>query len=386
MNKIGEKQPQLFVLLQRMKRIAILGAGAAGLFAAAQLSKHSDLSVVVFEKSKNIAAKLRASGGGRANILNEHIGPECYNHPEFMSDFLRQTDFQTLYSEFENMGLMMRSDEEHRVYPATFFSTTVVDVLLKNLSKNVQIITDYEVKSLTREKQQWQINDFPTLFDQVLLMVGSPAGIARQSQNFAAFLNPLDIHFHPFKPSLVGFKLIQYPKYLYGCRAKAEVSLYQQNRIVFQERGEVTFKEEGISGIVVMNASAYYNRLKSPVNCTLSLNFLYDEDFDISDYLRKYQDFSGILHPKLCKLYAQSSFNPRALQWRIEGTYDLSAAQVAHGGIDVGEVDEFLQLKRYPHLYVGGELLDIDGVCGGYNLFFAFASAYWIVKNLFRED
>lgn len=369
-----------------MKRIAIIGAGAAGLFAAAQLSKRSDVSVVVFEKSKNVAAKLRASGGGRANILNESVSPECYNHVDFMSDFLSRADFQTLHAEFENMGLRMRSDEEHRVYPATFFSATVVDVLMKNLSPNVQLVSDYEVKSLTKKKQQWQINDFPTLFDCLLLMVGSPAGMSKTPRNFAAFLSQLDLRLHPFQPSLVGFKLQQYPKILFGCRAKAEVTLFQQRNLIFQERGEVTYKEDGISGIVVMNASAYYNRLKNRDNCMLSLNFLYDETLDISDYLHQYQDFSGMLHPKLCRLYAEAPFDPRAMQWRIEGTYDLSAAQVAHGGIDVGEVDEFLQLKRYPHLYVGGELLDIDGVCGGYNLFFAFASAYWIVKNLFRED
>lgn len=370
-----------------MKKIAIIGGGAAGLFAAKMLTGYSDASVTIFEKAKDVAAKLRASGGGRANILNANIVPECYNNSQFMSLFLQKVDFQTIYHEFEKMGLAMRTDEENRVYPATFFSATVVDTLLNNLSKNVRIEREYEVRNLRSIKGKWQINDFPAQFDKVLILVGSPAGMTAKNQTgFADFLAPLHLSSRDFLPSLVGFEIKNYPRFLFGCRTKAEVSLSQNGKVVFQERGEVVFKEDGISGIVVMNASAYYNRLKNRSNCALLLNFLYDMDCNVVDYLKEFNNLSGLLHPKLVRLYEQNPFDPRALKLEIEGTYDLSSAQVASGGIDLAEIDEFFQLKRYPNLYVAGELLDIDGVCGGFNLFFAFASAYWIVKNIFREN
>lgn len=370
-----------------MKNVAIIGGGAAGLFAARMLAEYSDASVVVFEKAKDVAAKLRASGGGRANILNADITPNCYNNAQFMSLFLQKVDFKTIYHEFDKMGLAMRADDENRVYPATFFSATVVDTLLNNLSKNVRIERECEVRDLRSVKGKWQINDFPVQFDKVLMSVGSPAGITTKNQKgYADFLSSLNLKVHEFSPSLVGFKIKNYPRFLFGCRTKAEVSLAQNGRILFHERGEVVFKEDGISGIVVMNASAYYNRLKNRSNCALLLDFLYDMDCDVADYLKKFHNLSGLLHPKLCRLYEQKSFDLRALKLEIEDTYGLDSAQVASGGIDLDEIDEFFQLKRFPNLYAGGEMLDIDGVCGGYNLFFAFASAYWIVKNIFREN
>lgn len=371
-----------------MKRVAIIGAGAAGLFAAQQLSEQPDVQVVVFEKAKAPAAKLRASGGGRANIMNAHILPMHYNHSGFMSRFLKQVSFQTLYATFEAMGLRMRVDEEQRVYPATFFSATVVDLLLHALSNRVEIHCNYEVRALKSVGRQWQVNDFPMRFDRVLLMTGSPAGLspAKQLQHMQ-WLSTLALKVIPFRPSLVGFTLKRYPKMLSGCRAKAAVSLLQKGQLVYEECGEIIFKDDGISGIVVLNLSAHYNRLASPHNCSLVINFLFDDPtLNVDLYRQRYSSLVGLLHPKLCALYEQTPFDLRALSFDIQRVYPMENAQVASGGIALSEVDDRFQLRRYHGLFVGGELLDIDGVCGGYNLFFAFASAYWITKNLFCED
>lgn len=367
-----------------MKNIAIIGAGAAGLFAATQLSRRKDLSVIMFEKAPKVGTKLRASGGGRANILNTNIQGSFYNHPDFIENLLKSVDYKIIKKEFERMGLRLSADEEGRVYPATLFSQTVIDVLLNAMGENVQIQTDVEVEKLRQTKGKWQVNNDPTLFDAVILSSGSPAGmIAKNRQNYNGYLSDFKIKQKKLTASLVGFKLENYPKELSGCRARAAVTLLQNGKVVYSEAGEVMFKDDGISGIVVLNVSAYYNRLKNKENCVLSLNFLFDDEhLDVAAYYKKFGDLSGLLHPKLNRLYHKKPFDLRNFQMKISGVYDLEFAQVCHGGISLDEIDETFALNHYPKLYAVGEMLDIDGVCGGYNLFFAFASAYRAVQAI----
>ena len=367
-----------------MRNIAIIGAGAAGLFAAKMFSADNHLTITVFEKAQKVGTKLRASGGGRANLMNTRIDGSCYNHPDFINNLLKSVDYKVIKKEFEQMGLRLTADEEGRVYPATLFSQTVIDVLLHYLGEKVQIITDFEVKKLQNSNGKWRVNEEKVLYDDILLASGSPAGmIAKNRQSYNSYLSDLKLVETEQVPSLVGFKLKKYPKELSGCRARAAVTLLQDGNAVFTEIGEVIFKDDGISGIVVLNVSAHYNRLKTKENCSLSLNFLYDDEtFDVKGYLKKFGDLSGLLHPKLNRFYQKNPFNLRNFQMEIVGVYDMEFAQVCHGGISLDEVDENFALRRYPNLYTAGELLDIDGVCGGYNLFFAFASAYRATKAI----
>ena len=367
-----------------MRNIAIIGAGAAGLFAAKILSTDTTLQVTVFEKAAKVGTKLRASGGGRANLMNTHIDGSCYNHPDFINNLLKSVDYEIVKKKFEAIGLRLSADDEGRVYPATLFSQTVIDVLIRNLGNNVKILTDFQVKKLQATNGKWQINNEEKTFDEVLLASGSPAGIiAKNRQCYNDYLSDLHLVEKKLCPSLVGFKLKNYPKELSGCRARAAVSLIQKGKKVYTETGEVMFKDDGISGIVVLNVSAHYNRLKNKDNCSLSLNFLYDDDrLDFISHYNSFGDLSGLLHPKLNQLYLKSPFDLRKFQMEIDGLYDMEFAQVCHGGIDIGEVSKNFALRRYPHIYAVGEMLDVDGVCGGYNLFFAFASAYRASKAI----
>lgn len=365
-------------------KIAIIGAGSAGLFAAKRLSKCKNATVDIFEKSAKVATKLRASGGGKANILNTCIQASHYGQPNFIKSILQNIDFQTIKKEFETMGLRMRDDEEGRVYPATFFAATVVDILLDGMSDNVRIHCETPVSSLQYKNGKWLINKQKDGFDKVILASGSPAGmIAKNRAGYNNYLTSLNLKSKELKPSLVGFKIKDYPRFLFGCKAKAEVSLWQGKKLIHREKGEVVFKEDGISGIVVLNCSAHYNRLKTQENCCLTLNFVYDDEkFDATAHIKRYGDLAGVLHPKLNRLFSQKPFDIRALRMDIKGVYDLEFAQVCCGGIDTKELGPHFEIKRHPGLYAIGEMLDVDGVCGGYNLFFAFASAYCVTENL----
>jgi len=366
--------------------IAIVGAGASGLFLARKLSEQTQLQVTLFEKNRQVGAKLRASGGGKANLFNRDIRPEHYNRPAFIASLLQQFTPEQLDRQFAAWGLVTITDEEGRVYPASQFSQTVVDVLTHFPNDNVRIETESNIQHICKVGDKWRIDDHPTLFNTVVLASGSPAGmIPKNQRGYNRYLQDLSLNINPLKPSLSGFILKNYPKSLSGCRTKAIVSLYQSKTLIHKEFGEITFKDEGVSGIVVMNLSAFYRRLPSQKNCRLEINLTYwDEQFDIETYLQQNQSVIGILHPKLAALYQQKPFSIQHFSFEIEDTYPLDTAQVCHGGIDLSQVDGNFAVKGFPNLYALGELLDVDGVCGGYNLFFAFASAALAAKTIIK--
>lgn len=367
-----------------MKNIAIIGAGASGLLLARLLSEAPSVQVYVFEKCKNVGTKLRASGGGKANIFNTNVTPECYNHPDFIAKLLQNITPTDLQRTFELMGMPVITDEEGRAYPVTQFSQTVVDVLWTPERDNIHTTLAYEVRQLISTNGKWHIDNLSTAFDHVIIATGTPANMIPQNrQQYNSFLTPFNLKTQPFQPSLVGFRIAHYPKKLSGCRTKVIAALYQDNRLIHREAGEVIFKDDGISGIVILNLSAYYQRLQDQTNCYIELNLLYhDEQFDVAQHLHRFSTLKGILPPKLNGLYEQHPFNVKKFKLEIAEPYDLALAQVCHGGIDLSEINENFSLKRFPGIFVTGELLDIDGVCGGYNLFFAFASAMVVARNI----
>ncbi|MBO7586313.1 MAG: NAD(P)/FAD-dependent oxidoreductase [Bacteroidales bacterium] len=366
-----------------MKRIAIIGAGASGLLLAKLLADRTDMQTCLFEQSSKVGFKVRASGGGRANLFNQNVTPECYNHPDFIRSLLNKVGPEKLWRTFEAMGLLLTADEEGRVYPVTQFSQTVVDVLWSPDTPNFHTELEYEVRKISRQGTQWHINDYPVSFDAVVFATGSPASLphARQERH-NTFLTDFNLKTRPLEPSLVGFKLARYPRRLSGCRVKVDAALYYNNALIHKEKGEVTFKDDGISGIVILNLSAFYNRLADKRNCEIELNLLPDCEVDIEQYKRDFGSLKGILHPKLNAWYEQHPFDVKKMKWTILEPYGLEFAQVCHGGIDLSEVDEHFALKRFPGLYAAGEMIDVDGLCGGYNLFFAFASAIVIAQSL----
>lgn len=368
------------------KHIAIVGAGASGLFLAKKLSEAPNMEVSVFEKNRQVGAKLRASGGGKANIFNRDIRPEHYNQPSFVSDLLSRYTPEQLENQFAAWGLVTVADEEGRVYPASQFSQTVVDVLTDFASDNIHLKTEHNIQHIVKEGDKWMIDDEPERFDVLVLASGSPAGmIPKNQRGYNGYLQDFSLKTNPLQSSLAGFLLENYPKSLSGCRTKAIVSLFQDKKLIHKEFGEITFKDDGVSGIVIMNLSAYYRRLSSTHDCRLEINLTYwDEHFDISAYLRNNQNVTGLLHPKLAAFYQQHPFDIHRLTFPIADTYSLDTAQVAHGGIDLSEIDYRFKVKNVQNLYLLGEILDVDGVCGGYNLFFAFASAAVVGAELLR--
>lgn len=370
-----------------IRNVAVVGAGASGLLTARLLSENPDIHVSVFEQRRQIANKLRASGGGRANIFNENVRPEDYNNQVFIEKLLKNVSPGDLKEQFLKLGLLTMADDENRVYPITQVAQTVVDVISDFENGNVSLYTESPIQCVEYVDGKWTVDGHKQKFDALVLSTGSPANAVQAQQiGYNGYLQSLGLKTRRFQPSLVGFVLSSYPKRLSGCRTKAIVSLYQDNRLIHKEKGEVIFKDDGVSGIVVMNASSFYRRLQNHNNCRIEFNLTYwDEHFQVKDYLRRYGSLQGLLHPKLSEFYNAKPFDIQHFSFGILDTYPIESAQVCSGGVDLSEINDDFSVKKYRNLYVTGEMLDIDGLCGGYNLFFAFASAMVVARILSKK-
>ena len=358
-------------------KVAIIGGGACGLLLANILEKHH-ISYELFEKSL-VGRKILASGNGKANIGNKIVKEDVYNHP-FGYSLVKEYQSQ-LFKVWEELGLHTKTDEEGRIYPYSESSLSVLECLMK---RPLHIVENFPITSIHKLNNKYYLNEVRGPFDYVVISTGSIASfIPKKQQGFYDFLSSLNLKMNTLKPSLVGFKLDCNFKKLNGVRLKCKVSLVQNKEVVYSESGEVILKLDGISGICVMNLSSRYARLENKSGCSICLDLLPDMDIQISSY----EDLISLVHPKLVEYFKSYSFEEvnellHQLSFPIVDVYDFEFAQVVSGGISLDEITEQMNLKKDSHIYIGGELLDIDGMCGGYNLMFAFCSALKIGEEL----
>lgn len=384
--------------------LVIVGGGAGGLFAGA-LASENNLKTLIIEKENKLGKKLLATGNGRCNIANVNMYAHCYNNPEYVKSIFEHfagrekltNNALPMLSKLEQWGLSFYSDNEGRVYPVSNSSACVVSVLSNTLAKNgVEIMLESQVKKIEKINNLFcvHVNSEKVYGKNVLLSCGGGATeLAKQLGHTVT----------TFNKSLVGFKTTQNLKPISGVRVhKAVVKAQFENNIfktshapltkitpnTFEETGEIIFKDDGVGGICVMNLSAIVAR-----NPNQKFKFSIDILPEISEekIMQKLQMFEkcnpenmlNCLYGWFAKTLAQWLFNkyktPQQISKQIKnfklevnGTYENN--QVTCGGVEVEELD-LTQSKLVSNLYLSGEMLNIDGVCGGYNLMFALASA-----------
>ncbi len=346
-------------------KIAIIGGGASGLFLATLLEK-LNIDYVIFNKGK-VGSKILASGNGRCNISNLEYDDEFYHNNE-LSKIVYYNQGH-LFDILRDLKIYTKADDEGRMYPISESSLSVLNILLKHIKHEIII---EEIKTIKKDNNKYYLNNTYGPFDKLVLATGSPASF--KSFN-CDYLNSLDIKFNQFKPSLVGFKTNLDFKKIKGSRAKALTYLYNDNKLIHKEYGEVMFKEDGISGIVIMNQSSYYNYIDNKKNVKIIIDLL-DKDYD---------DLESVIQPKLLEYILNNKINPHKFEIPVIGTYSFEFAQVAKGGIAIESINKNLSLKKDKNIYVTGELLDIDGVCGGFNLMNAFCDSIEVYKDLKNE-
>ena len=376
-------------------KLAIIGAGASGLFIASYLKrKYNNLDITIYERNKGLGRKLLASGNGKCNFMNYKAIPDDYNNPNFVRNIFNICKKEDVLNYFQSLGLMFKFDDEGRMYPISESSETILKLFSLDL-KDTKVLLETTVSSIKYVDGKVLIND-SDYYDYCVLATGSNAGIdEKKIDSTYSYLKPLNLKMVPLKSSLVGFKSKENLKTLFGYRSKAMVTYYENDIPVYKESGEIIFKNDGISGICVMNISHIYNNQDAHLELDLMQGSSYEEITYKLNLRKSYNSdpryyLDGICHPRMIEyLIKNNILNPedvaktlKAFKVTILDTYDFKNAQVLKGGISVDELNNNLSLKKYPNIYATGELLDINGKCGGYNLTFAFITAMIVSKDI----
>ena len=405
-----------------MKRIAIIGGGACGLLALNGLLKDDiDIKIDLFEKADKVGKKILVSGNGRCNFTNMNITPEAYNDVNFVEDILDRCSANDLIKEFEDLGIVSSEDEEGRVYPISDSSNSVLDMLIYKLKDSrVETHLNEEVTAIDKKGGKYVIKtkDFEGTYDYLIIASGSNIQNKNFNNPLNAIIEKLGLEFSKCYPSLTPLVVKEDLKSLKGIRCKASLTL-QINDDYYSADGEILFKDNAISGIAAFDLSSYLARHKVKEEkihtCLLEVDLLPGLFMPI-DFLNRRKEALGKLPLEYflrgmfnkminTRLYKQAGINVsnrlcedlsaeeienlastiKSLQFKVDPYANVEPAQVLAGGVKVEQINSNFEVKGQPHLYLGGEVLNIDGNCGGFNLHFAFASGLLIAEAILKE-
>lgn len=372
-------------------KVCIIGGGAAGLMTASILAnKTENLEIVVVEKLEHIGKKLLVTGNGKCNLTNAYIGPSCYNN-EFSYNIAKSFDTRAYFLE---LGLITYISEQGRVYPFSNMANSVLDILRFSL-KNVDIKESTIVNKITNENNKYQIitNNGTIEADFVILATGGKTYY--KDTNSYTLANMLSHKVSMLTPSLCPIKVKENLASIENLRCKVKATLFENENQIYQDKGEVLFKKDYLSGIVIFQLSSKldYDLFKS-YKVVLDLAPSLSKDYLLS-YVDGHKDLMG-LFPKMIAQYVlkHSPTNEtedivntiKNLSFEVADGFDFKNAQITAGGVSIDEINDNLESKLHKNLYIVGEMLDADGLCGGYNLQFAFASgaraAYDIIDKI----
>ena len=398
---------------------AIVGGGAAGLMCACVAKKNNkDKRIVVIEKDNRVGKKILVSGNSRCNLTNLNTTAENYHSDSFDSfdTLLSKYPPKKIIEYFESIGLMCTADEDGRVYPLSKQSSAVLSVLRNELKRrNVEEICDTEVISISSNRDSFEIkcNNKIIVAQKVVIATGGKNNYAQKvaSDTFSVSKS-LGHTSTPLFPSLSPVKVKnKYIKSLKGIRATGKVTAVINNKKVKSESGEIQFSSDALSGICVFNLSSLINKSK---NSQIIVQLLPDYSFaEIKDMIYKrikltknenvQELFTGLFHKNIALAILKesnvditlrcdklsgaqiNSISSTINSWKFEciSDNDFSKAQVTSGGIKCTDINcKTFESKLKKNLYLCGEVLDVDGDCGGFNLQFAFSSGMCVGEQI----
>lgn len=400
----------------------IIGGGAAGLYCAARLAKtfYSNKRFLVLESGPRVGRKLALTGSGRCNLTNTSIDPSKYHtdDPEKLVSCLNRYGYSETSDFYENVLGVVLEQKGALVYPSTFKSSTVVDALRFFINdNNVETVLKERVVSISEDKGIFTVNTESGISYLTRNAVIAAGGITYPSTgstgDAVSLLEDItdDSCFIPYKPALTSLSSdIEGIKTLAGIRCRGEVKIIDgEGSVRDQSEGEILFtKEGGISGICVMDVSDTAVKLidsgDNNVKAVLNLTGKSAGEIFQMIYIRRQMyahrtcadALSGMLlrnitefvmkHMGLkCEKMTLRELNDKqiadmsnllcAFPVPVKGYGDAQKAQVSSGGFRLEKLDDHMMVKDKPGLYVIGEAVNCNGICGGYNLQWAWTSA-----------
>ena len=385
------------------KRVIIIGGGASGLMAsiaAAQVGA----AVTVLEQNEKPGKKICATGNGKCNFTNLQMPADAYHseNPGFEKNALEQFSVKDTVDFFSRLGLYPVNKNNGYLYPHSGQASSVAEVLcMEARSLGVKLKTNEYVEDICRENDIWKIKTRGWTYEgeAVILANGSRASAISGSDGsgyeLAAKLG------HDIVEPLPALTALKCKNKGFGgwagVRTEGQVSLYADGEKLAKETGELQLTDYGVSGIPVFQISRYAIRaLKNGKNVTLKINFLPDFSGEQLDtflkkrktdcpYKGKKEFLTGLFPDKLAKVLLAYGNLQEAIEsypLQVTGYLSFEQAQVCSGGVDTKQVNAYTMESRiHPGLYFAGELLDVDGKCGGYNLQWAWSSGYVAGQN-----
>jgi len=405
-------------------KIAIIGAGAAGIIAAITAKRlNKNLHIDLFDANKGIGKKILASGNGRCNISNSQVTTKNYlgENPEFVEFALKQFDFKAFEKFCKSIGLLLDIKETNKVYPLSNEAKSVTNLLelaLQELGVNIYLesmISDIEKIedkfNIKTQEQEYKV------YDKVVVSNG--LGAAPQlnaNESGLNFASKFGHSYNPTYPSLVGLHTdVNYHNRMQGVKKECNVSLYINGSLEQEIYGDVLFTKYGVSGFAILDISqvaAYnlslYQDVKIAINFfpKISRNDLADQIqslFKTAPNQKAVDILTGMISNKIAPVLLDicnidistkaSDINAKQIKaiayqlnaWKLKvtDTQGFGHAEASGGGVRTAEVDnKTYESKLCKGLYFAGEVLDIVGNRGGFNLQFAWASGYLVGKSL----
>ena len=393
-----------------MTDVIIIGGGASGMMAALTAAENGR-SVLLLERQSRVGRKLLATGNGRCNLTNYNTSPARYHGEDgFCAYALRAFDVGSTLQYFASLGLLTVNEDSGRVYPMSNMAGSVLDVLRYGLEHpRIEVRTGQVVTAVKRTAEVFTVRTETDAFTAGKLILaaggcaGSKVGGVMDGYRLAKALGH---HRTALYPSLVQLKTDPtYPRALKGVKAECGITVLRGSGTVAENRGEVLFTEYGVSGPAIFDISRAVATGGEGLVC--ALDFFPDWDLrEVLDWLRMRRQtmqaheastlLVGSCHTRLgqmlCKAagftsqpaadLTDSDLERIARQAKhfalpITGTCGFDQAQVTAGGLCTDEFDpETMGSRLVPGLYACGEVLDVDGDCGGFNLQWAWSSGH----------
>ena len=397
----------------------IIGAGASGMMAAITSAREGK-RVLVLEKLKKVAQKLKATGGGRCNLTNTLENDIFMSHfgknGRFMTKALEELDYKKLIEFFSSIGVDTHAPDGHRVFPTTHNSSTVVDAMRDEMMRlNIEVLSSQRViKLLTNQNSIVGVKTEQNVFyaKKVILATGGNgyAQLGAEGDGYE-LVKELGHKITEIYPAMMPLKVKE--SWVANCRADtiAKVSMYVDIKKYkkLKAKGDLIFTKDGIRGPVVLDFSREITPLLSKLDeVPLYANFtkgkneeqirVHFKNLLNKDSHKNILELVETLLPhslsiELCKLAkadVSKSFTKtdsiardkliKLLAWTpltVNGHDGFKMAMITRGGLSLKDIDpNTMQSKKINGLYFCGEIMDLDGPCGGYNLQWAFASGY----------
>lgn len=389
-------------------KIGIIGAGASGMAAALAAAENPDVEVLVLERQNRVGRKLLATGNGRCNLTNLHALEGGYHgeSPDFSQAALTRFSPEETLAWFRSLGLYTVAEPSGRVYPYSDQANSVVDVLRLAMDKpNITLVTGFTVEKIRREPEGFTLSSREDSYfcDKVIVACGGLAG-SKLGGTMSGYqlLGKLGHRSTRLRPALVQIKcgwggVVG----LKGVRANCHVKILRDEALFAQSTGELQFTEMGLSGPVIFEISRDVCFGKGDWKARLDfLPEMSQEELEEMLLERQQRNFpmeellTGILHNRLGRVLtkaagiggrqageltreeiAQVCRTVKDFDIPLTEPLGMDSAQVTAGGVLTENFDpQTLESCLVPGLYACGEVLDVDGDCGGYNLQWAWSS------------